>query len=171
MMVRRNRQRGSAAIEFSLAGIASIFLLICTFQLSMGMWNYHTISNAAHETSRFLAVKGENCVMPGNSCFVRIGAIAAKFKYHALGIPADQVILTLTTNSGASTTCSPLSTCLADATIWPPASNQDNKVGSRITVSAAYRFRSPLLFFWPGNRAVEFGEIWLPSSSSQTIIF
>jgi hypothetical protein len=158
-------------VEFALAGVASIFLLVCTFHLSLGMWNYHSIANATHETTRYLAVKGVNCTKPGNNCSATIGAIATKFKYYAIGIPADQVDLTLTTDSGASTPCAPLSSCLSNTTVWPPSTNQDNYLNKRVTISATYRFRSPLLFFWPGNGAVEFGEVWLPASSTTTIMF
>lgn len=167
----RRRESGVAIVEFALAGVAAIFLLICTFHLSMGMWNYHTIANAVHETTRFLAVKGMNCTKPGYSCSTNVGAIATRFKYHAVGIPDDQVSITLTTHSGASTPCSPLNTCLANTTTWPPSTNQDNYIGKRVTVSATYRFRSPLLFFWPGNGAVKFGEVWFPASSTSTIVF
>ena len=170
-MIRRRRQSGVAIVEFALAGVAAIFLLICTFHVSMGMWNYHTIANAVHETSRFVAVKGVNCTKPGYSCSVSVATIANKFKYHAIGIPADQVILTLTTHSGANTPCSPLSSCVSNTTVWPPASNSDNALTKRVTVSATYRFRSPLLFFWPGNGAVKFGEIWFPATSTSTILF
>ena len=68
--MRRRRQRGVAIVEFSLAGIGMIFLLICTFHLSFGMWNYHVLANATHEVSRYLSVKGVNCTKPGNSCSV-----------------------------------------------------------------------------------------------------
>jgi hypothetical protein len=169
--MRRKRQSGVAMVEFALAGVASIFLLICTFHLSMGMWNYHTIANAVHQTSRYLAVKGVNCTKPGNTCSVNVGAIATKFKYYAVGVPADQVIVTLTTHSGGTTSCSPLTSCLANTTVWPPSSNQDNYIGKNIKINATYRFRSPLLFFWPGNGATQFGEIWFPSESTQTILF
>lgn len=158
-------------VEFALAGVASIFLLICTFHLSMGMWNYHTIANAVHQTTRFASVKGENCAKPGYSCSVSIGTIATKLKRYAIGIPADQLFVTFTTDSGASTPCSPLSSCLTNTTVWPPATNSDNALRKKITISAKYRFRSPLLFFWPGKGAVRFGEVWLPSSSTQTILF
>jgi hypothetical protein len=158
-------------VEFALAGVASIFVLVCTFHLSMGMWNYHAISNATHETTRFLSVKGFNCRKPGQTCYATIGSIATRFKYHAIGIPADQVNVTFTTHSGEATACNPLSTCLSNTTIWPPTTNQDNYLGKNITVSASYRYRSPLLFFWPGSGAVNFGEVWLPSSSTTTIIY
>ena len=171
MRQRRQRQSGVAMVEFALAGVASIFLLVCTFHLSMGMWNYHSIANAAHETTRYLAVKGINCTKPGQTCFATVGSIATKFKYYAIGIPADQVNVTLTSHSGATTPCNPLSTCMSSTTVWPPLTNQDNYIGKRVTVSASYRFRSPLLFFWPGSGAVNFGEVWLPSSSTTTIIY
>jgi Flp pilus assembly protein TadG len=169
--MRRRRQRGVAMVEFALAGVAAIFLLISTFHLSMGMWNYHTIANAVHETTRYIAVHGVNCTKPGYSCTINIGNISTRFKYHAIGIPSTQVNLTLTTHSGASTPCTPLSSCLANTTVWPPSTNSDNALTKRVTVSAIYRFRSPLLFFWPGRTAVQFGEVWLPASSTSTIVF
>ena len=36
-MNKRTSQRGSAMVEFALAGVASIFLLISTFHLAMGI--------------------------------------------------------------------------------------------------------------------------------------
>lgn len=167
----RRRQRGSAIVEFSLAGIGTIFLIICTFHLSMGMWNYHVIANAVHDATRYLSVKGEDCTKPGNSCSVTVGGIASKVQSLAIGIPSDKLNLTLTTDSGAVTTCSPLSTCAGNTTVWPPASNSDNAVGKTITVAASYQFQSPLLFFWPGAGTQQFGTIWFPASSSQRILF
>ena len=167
----RRRQRGSAMVEFALAGIASIFLIISTFHLAVGMWNYHVLANAVHETTRYVAVKGVNCTKPGNSCSVSVGTIAAKFKEYAIGIPTDQVIFTLSPQVTAATTCNPLNTCFATGTTWPPSTNSDNAIGKRITVSATYRFRSPMAFFWPSQGAVQVGEIWFPASSTQTILF
>jgi Flp pilus assembly protein TadG len=170
-MTRRRRESGVAMVEFALAGIASIFLLICTFHLSMGMWNYHSIANAAHETSRYVAVKGVNCRKPGQTCYATVANIATKFKYFAIGIPDDQVNVTLTTHSGTVTTCAPLNTCLTDTTIWPPTTNNDNYIGKNVTVEASYGFRSPLLFFWPGKGSVNFGQVWFPASSTNTIVY
>lgn len=169
--MRRRRQRGVAIVEFSLAGIGTIFLLICTFHLSMGMWNYHVLANAVHDTTRYLSVKGVNCTKPGNSCSVTVGDIVTKVESLAVGIPSSGLNLTLTTDSGAVTTCSPITACAASTTKWPPGSNTDNAVGKKITVAASYRFQSPLLFFWPGAGKQEFGTIWFPASSSQRILF
>ena len=73
--------------------------------------------------------------------------------------------------SSATTTCSPLNSCYTSTTIWPPSSNRDNKVGKKITISAMYQFSSPFLFFWPATETQQVGTIWLPASSTQTILF
>jgi len=169
--MRRRRQRGVAIVEFSLAGIGTIFLLICTFHLSLGMWNYHVLANATHDLSRYLSVKGVNCTKPGNSCSVTVGTIATKMEALAIGVPSGSLNVTLTTESGATTSCAPLNSCEGNTTVWPPHTNSDNAVGKKITVAAKYQFRSPLLFFWTGQSAQQFGTVWFPASSTQTILF
>jgi len=170
-MRRRNRQRGSAMVEFATAGIASTFLLISTFQLAMIMWNYHTMAYAVHEATRYTAVRGINCTKPGNTCSTTVGGIATKIKTLGIGIPAGTVNVTLTTDSGAATNCYPLSSCFTNTTVWPPSTNTDNALGKYITISASYQFQSALIFFWPGVGTQNFGRIGLPASSKQTIVF
>src|SRR5215471_18790761 len=61
MTGRRNRQRGgSSLIEFTLVGIPIIFVLISTFEMSRGMWLYHTLAYAAREGTRYAIVHGVN---------------------------------------------------------------------------------------------------------------
>jgi Flp pilus assembly protein TadG len=170
-MRKRQSRRGSALVEFSLAGIASICLLISTVSLGIGMWNYHTLAYAVHECTRYASVKGHNCTLPGNSCTISVGTLAQKFASVGVGLPPGQVNLTLTTNSGAVTSCAPLNSCYSNTTSWPPASNSDNKVGNNITVSATYQFQSAFLFFWPGKGSQQVGTIWLPATSTQPILF
>jgi hypothetical protein len=170
-MKRKNTRRGSVLVEFTLAGIGAIFLLLFTFHLSMAMWNYHTLAFAVHEGTRFVAVKGKGCTQPGNTCSATVGTIAQKIKSVGIGLPSSQVTFTLTTDSGAVTTCSPLSSCFTNTTVWPPSTNQDNKVGKLVTLSAKYQFRSPLVFFWPGKTPATAGAVWLPASSKQMIMF
>ena len=158
-------------IEFTLAGLPAIILLISTFQLATGMWNYHTLAYAVHQATRYTAVKGTGCTLPGNSCSVTVGNITQKIAAIGIGVPSSQVLVTLTTDSGVSTSCSPLNTCFANATVWPPATNSDNEVGKRITISAKFQFKAALLFFWPGQTSQSFGAVWLPASSTQPILF
>jgi Flp pilus assembly protein TadG len=172
MIEMRNRQRrGSAMVEFTLAGVALIFLTLCTFHLSLAMWNYHTLTYAVHETTRYMSVKGVNCTKPGNTCSVTVGNIATKIATLGIGLQSANLSMTLTTDSGAETPCSPLSSCLTSPTVWPPGTNTDNAVGKKITISAMYKYNSPMLFFWPGTEAQRFGTVWLPTSSTQTIVF
>src|SRR5258708_5592506 len=126
-MRRRRQQRGSVMVEFSLAGIASITILISTFQLAMGMWNYHTLAYKVHEATRYIAVHGVGCTKYGNSCSVTVGTLAQKIDSVGVGIPSGSVNVTLTTDSGAATDCTPLSSCFTSTTVWPPSTNNDNK--------------------------------------------
>ena len=85
--MRRKQQRGSAMLEFAFAGIASIFILIGTFSVALGMWNYHTLATAVHDSTRYIAVRGSNCRKAGNSCAVTVGTIAQQLAGQAIGIP------------------------------------------------------------------------------------
>jgi hypothetical protein len=44
-------------------------------------------------------------------------------------------------------------------------------VGKKITITAKYKYNSPMLFFWPGEGTQRFGKVWLPAQSTQTILF
>jgi hypothetical protein len=170
-MIQKRLTRGSTAIEFTLAGLAATILLISTFQLAVGMWNYHTLAYAVHDSTRYVAVKGMGCTQPGNNCSVTVGNIARRLAAIGIGVPSGEIVVTLTTDSGAGTVCAPLNACFSNTSVWPPASNSDNQVGKRITVSAKYRYASALLFFWPGQASQSFGAVWLPASSTQGIVF
>ncbi len=170
--MRTTRQeRGSVTLEFVLAGTAMIMLLISIFALAMGMWNYHTLGYMVHQGTRFVASHGVGCVSSGNTCGVTVGTITTYLAKEGIGIPADQVNVTLKTDSGVVTTCAPLNTCFASTTVWPPTANTDNAVGKWITITAQYHYVSALLFFWPGQSSLSFGAVWLPATSSQTILF
>jgi hypothetical protein len=158
-------------VEFTLAGTASFFLLLGTFNGASAMWNYHTLANAVHETTRHVAVRGYNCTLPGNTCSLTIATIAQELASEAIGVSSSSVNVTFTTDSGAVTSCAPLSSCFTDSTVWPPATNNDNQVGRYIQVAAIYRCPSPLLFFWPGAATQNFGDLWFPAASTQKIIF
>jgi Flp pilus assembly protein TadG len=63
----RNRRRGSSTLEFTLVGIPIIFVLISTFEMARGMWNYHTIAYAVKEGTRFASVHGIDCSTAPNT--------------------------------------------------------------------------------------------------------
>jgi Flp pilus assembly protein TadG len=158
-------RRGSAMIEFALAGIAGVTMLIATVQLSMAMWNYHTLAYATHETNRYISVHGRSCSQGGNHCTITVGNVATLFKTLAVGLPADRATLTLTSDSGVVYTCNPVNTCLSDGTQWPPVAHMDNAPGRFTTVTAGYSFNSAIAVIWPGAGSTAIGTITLPSTS------
>jgi Flp pilus assembly protein TadG len=170
-MRRRRNQRGSSMIEFTLAGIASMFLMISTVEISRGMWNYHTLAYAVREGARYASFHGKGCTNTGNSCSITVGNIANQIANAAIGVDVSQLNVTLTTPSGFNTNCNPISTCFSNATVWPPATNNDNAEGGSITISAQYNFQSALAVFWPGTKSQTFGAISFPASSTQIIMY
>ena len=166
---RRARQKGSSLIEFTLAGIPLIFVMISVVEMSRGMWNYVTLARAVNQTARFASLRGTSCSSGTNSCSVTVGTVASRLATEAIGIPPTDLSATLVTDSGAVTNCQPLTSCTSNATVWPPSS--DNGTGKKVTISVSYNFQSALAMFWPGAGSVQFGAITLPASSTQRILF
>lgn len=163
----RNR-RGSATLEFTLVGIPLIFAIISVFEMSRGMWNYHTLAQAVKVAARYASVHGQECYQDGNSCGIEVKDVANKIATWATGVPANTFNVTLTSNS-SSVPCNPLSSCLSNATSWPPAS--DYQEGLPIEISASYPFQSALAMFWPGSHGVTFATTTFPAYSRQIIQF
>src|ERR1043166_5178834 len=153
---KRARQRGAGILEFTLAGIPLICLMISVVETSRGMWNYHTLARAVNQTARLASVRGQGCATNGNSCRVMVGTLTRTLVMQAIGLPQSDLNVTLVTDSGAVTTCNPVSSCTSNTTYWPPSANSDYSTGKTVTVTAQYTFRSALAMFWPGQGAVQF---------------
>ena len=120
MRTRKQRQCGSAMIEFTLVGIPMIFLLISIFETSRAMWNYHTLAFAIREGTRYAAVHGSGCSAdPRNSCQATVAQVAQRIQDAGIGLEATQLDLTFT-SSGNTIKCT-LNACLTTATHWPEA--------------------------------------------------
>jgi hypothetical protein len=171
MPQKRRNSRGSVMLEFTLAGIAAVTILITTVQLCIGMWNYHTIAYSVHEATRYAASHGRGCITGTSSCGITIADITSKLIADSIGVRSSALSVTLTTDSGASTTCNPVTSCSSNTTRWPPTSNMDNTTGKKVTVSASYTFTSAMLIFWPGTSAQRLGTFTLPASSTEAIVF
>jgi Flp pilus assembly protein TadG len=171
MRLRRNRERGSAMLEFTLVGIPLIFVLISLFEMSRWMWNYHTMAYAVREGTRFAIVKGVNCTSGTNACGVTIGNVAARIQAMAVGLDPALLNVTFTAGGTASAT-KPLSQWLNDGASWPPAGL--NAPGVSIRVDARYPFQSAIAMFWPGattGPGQGFAILNLPASAQETIQF
>jgi len=179
-VIKRKKRLGSALVEFTLVSIMVIFVWISIEEMARGMWIYHTLQYAVKMTAAYASMHGATCSITPNSCSVNVSTVVGVFKATAIGVPMNQVTLTLTTASGAATTCNPVSTCSSNAawsTMWPPSSNGDNAVGKDIYIRADYVFHTALAMFVPGKGRVAFGSnqgagtFDFPGYSHQSILF
>lgn len=167
----RERRRGSSILEFTLVGIPSLFLLISIFEISRGMWAYHTLAKAVNAGARYASLHGSGCSSSGYHCGIAVQDVAGKIAESAPGIPASTLVVTLTSAASGTVTCNPLSTCLADSTAWPPAVSNENAPGKEIVVTGQYLFRSAIAMVVPGSQPVSFSATNLSASSRQVIQF
>ncbi len=155
-------------VEFTLVAIPLMFVIISIFEMSRGMWNYHTLNQAVKVGARYASLHGAECTQDGNTCGGTVKLVAQQIANAALGLPPQVFNVTLISNS-ASVTCAPLSSCLSNSSAWPPAA--DNQDGLDIKIAATYPFRSALAMFWPGSRPMVFSSGTFGAYSRQTIQF
>ncbi len=176
-MTKRNGRRGNTLVEFTLVGIPVIFALISIFEMSRGMWLYHTLASSVREGVRFAIVHGNDCNIPPSNCAVRVRDIAERIRSYAIGLPPAEI--RNVTISSSSRTLGPYSTladCLSDNAYFPaaaPGGIEDPGGGrliSHVEIRAAYRFQSAIAMFWPGaGRGMKAGTFLLPASSKEYI--
>jgi len=178
---RKNREKrlGQTLVEFTFVGIPLIFVLISIFEISRGMWIYHTLAYSVKVGIRYASVHGVNCVNNAgnpNTCTVNIGpysapgggalpSIAYVIRQAAVGLDPDKTTLTFNAN-GSVTTCI-MSACTA--TQWPADPN--NAVGKPIRIDIATPFNSALAMLWPGASPVKFSAGSLGASSQDYVQF
>lgn len=167
---RRSLRRGQSIIEFTFVGIPLMFVLISIFEMSRGMWMYHTLAHATKTAVRYSIVHGQNCGAPtGNTCLRTIGHIATEFKNAAVGIDEATTMLTFISAAGTIGPRS-LTVSLGDnATQWPPAGG--NAPSQILTIEAVTPFRSAIALFWPGSSPVTIGRVNLPARSSDRVAY
>jgi len=169
-------RRGNALLEFTLVGIPLIFVLISVFEISRGMWLYHTLAHAVKEGTRFAVVHGRSCEVEPNSCTVTVRDIAGRIRADGVGLLPQELNVTLSSESNSPLSvvdCRPLTTCLEGFTAaqqWPQYPS--NQPGMDLTVTATYPFRSAIAMFWPGaGPGMNFGVFTFPARSTETIQF
>jgi len=174
----RSRRRGQAILEFTFVGIPMMFVLISIFEISRGMWVYHTLAYSVKEGVRYAIVHGENCTSNGNSCPASIATIAQKIQDAGVGLDTGPGKTMLTFKSGGvgnppifttTDTCFLGDTCPLKTAQWPAFG--PNQVGQAIEIDIVTPFRSAIALFWPGSQPVSFGAFNLPASSTERIQF
>lgn len=158
-------------IEFSLVGIPAIFVVISAVQMSLGMWQYETLAYAVRTGAQSVVSKGQGCTTGGNTCGITVGTIATTIAASAIGISSSDLNVTLTTASGATTTCNPIKTCSSNTTAWPPSTNNDNQPGQTVTVTGHFMLNSAFAMFYPGAKPVSFSAATLYATTSQPLMY
>jgi hypothetical protein len=155
-----------------------MFLLISIFEISRGMWVYHTLAYAVKEGVRYAIVHGENCTQNGNTCAASIATIAQKIQDAGVGVETGTGKTLLTFKSGGvgnppifatTDTCYLGDTCPALTANWPAFG--PNQVGQAIEIDIVTPFRSAIAMFWPGSHPTAFGAANLGASSVERIQF
>lgn len=160
----RKKVRGAAMIEFTLCTIPLIFVIVSIAGMSMTMWNYHTLAEAAKVTVREAAVHGAGCV--GQTCAWTLGTAATLLSSQAIGIPPGKLNVTFT-SSGSTQTCNPLNTCTSSATAWPTLAA--NVAGTTdVSISVTYVPSEAIRMITDRGAAI-FSPVTLAATSRQMV--
>lgn len=162
-------RRGNTAIEFVMAGIPMIFIIISIVEISRGMWIYETLEHSVTSVTRHLVVRGYDCVTYVSNCALTVGGYALDLSNTANGLDPGQMTATFTSASSATVICRPLNSCFSNGNPWPPAG--DNGRNKDVWVSATFPFQSALGMLFFGSPAVQFGTITLSAKNHQQILF
>jgi Flp pilus assembly protein TadG len=168
MTMRRRRQAGATMLEFVLVGIAMIFMLICLFEISRGLWAYHTLAYAIREGTRYAAMHGKDCAAP-NTCTVTVGNIVTYMKNAGGGFDPDNTTLTFTPQSGSATSDT-MTNLASSSTSFPPSGAY--APGNTVQITSKYKFKTVLAIMWFGGAPVnDSGTFYLSASSTELIQF
>ena len=160
---------GNSVLEFTLVGIPMIFLLISSFEMSRGMWIYHTLANSVKVGARYASVHGQLCATSPKTCTVTAAQVAAQVQNGGIGLDPKQLSLTFTTQGVAPVSCV-LSNCLSKSSGCPDPAGYS--IGNTFEIDATYPFTSMISMFWPGSFSLgTMGTINLPASSKMRIQF
>ena len=176
---RGSRSRGATMIEFVLVGIPMMFMLICIFEISRGMWVYSTEAFAVKEGVRFAIVHGTDCVGPPqnpnnpntNYCPATVGDVAWVIWQAGVGLDLATTKVVFTAADGSVITCATLTACLTNANNWPPQTTVGNAVGEPVRIDISTPFYSALGMFWPGSKGALFAPVTFGASSTDYIQF
>ena len=174
---KRRSRLGQTLVEFTFVGIPMIFVLISIFEISRGMWIYHTLAYSVKVGTRYASVHGINCVTGANNpntCTVNLGpsttpgTVAYVVRQAAVGLDPAKTTLTFT-DSSTSVSCT-LSSCNT-ATGWPTPDGSANDVGSPIRIDIRAPFTNAISILFTGSKPLSFASGTLGASSQDYVQF
>jgi Flp pilus assembly protein TadG len=125
------RDRGSSLVEFGLSVSILMTLILGVFSMSIALYSYDFISEAAREGTRFAIVRGSSCSKYGNfasDCPVTTSSQVQTYVRGLAypGIKSSNLTVTATwPDTGATCT---------------PSSSPCNNPGNRVKVVVSYQF-------------------------------
>ncbi len=149
-------------IEFTLVALPLMFVLTGFFTLGIGMWNYHTVSNAAREGARFAARHANECTQHGNNCAATQAAIARVIRSWSTGLAPYRNVQVTLRGMGSVPTVGPtsLTTMMGNtSSYWPTRSATagtvpGGKIGDELQVEIAYPFGLSIVYLPVGDQPV-----------------
>ena len=165
--MEKNR-RGSSLIEFIFLGIPVIFITMSIIEVSLAMWQFHSLSYTVDTATRYAVLHGRGCTQNGNTCWITVGNVATVLTSQAPALDSSKLNVTLYTHA-STTTCNPISTCLSNATQFP--NTTDNGLNLDIKIVASYPVYNPIPMFWPGTAGTPGNVFTLYATSRQRILF
>ena len=173
----RSRRGGQSLVEFTFVGIPMIFVLISVFEISRGMWMYHTLAHSVRDGVRYASVHGYNCTNNNNTCTVTMRQVAAVIRDAAIGLDPVKTTLNFYTLPAASVTKTQTGTqctldtttnaCSTTNTFPPPACNTPK--ACVVEIDIATPFTSALAMVWPGAKPVSFTTGSLGATSADAV--
>jgi len=164
----KKRQRGTMLLEFVFTGIPAIFMTLSVFEVSMTMWQYHTMAETVQVAARYIVTHGLSCTQNGNNCAITVANVASTMESTGVGLDPSKLNVSLVGAYNA-VTCNPLNSCNSNATVFPEGN--DGSVGNDIQVTASYTMPNPFVMFWPGAANVSVGSLKLAANSTQRVMF
>ena len=168
--MRNKLRRGAVTIEMTLIGIPVIFSVISIFEMSRGVWMYHTMAAAMREGVRYATVHGINCATAPNACTITAQQVATRMFQYGAGLNPSKTHLTFISGGITNINNVTLKDCLAGGpctATWPVS----NGTGAIIEIQGIAEFNSAIAMFWPGSHPVSFAKTWFPARSADIIQF
>jgi Flp pilus assembly protein TadG len=154
-------------LEFTLAVIPLIFVIVSVVELGVAMWNYHTLAEGVKLTTRWASVHGADCA--GQTCGTTVGQVTTHLTNYTPGLDKSKLNLTLTSAAG-SVSCTPVSSCTASGTAWPSVS-QATRNNTDISISANYPFAVPVPVFVIKGGGTKFGSFTFYAQSREMVLY
>lgn len=167
-MKRAGSRRGVAIVEFTMVGIAVIFVTASIIEMSIESWRYASMMYAIQVAGRYACQHGRTCGKNGNSCLIEVENVASMINTQAPSLDPAKLNVTLTTQS-ATVTCNPLNNCLTNTAQFPKSA--DNGVGLPITITATYPMLTPFPMAWFGSTTAAQTSVTLGATTEQLIVF